>query len=371
MTDTELPFPAETMTPDDAPAPAPVAAAPRQNVATVDLMSLALSRFGQWRAGAAALVEKYRGVVFDCTTPKGYEQAKKALADVRQPRYAAQNVSKASKSELAAVSKAIGAEEQAVITYLADTETLIRAQIDVEDERRAQAKAEAERIEAERVARHRRAIEAIEAYVGHASGLPSARIEGGLIALRALDDGFRVEAWDEFADQARATIAATITSLTTMMAAAKRSEDAAVEAERLRAENARQAAELAELRAEREAAARRDQEAQRLADKQRREAEAEACAAAERAKAQAAHDAPAPACPPVAPCGFDDIPPPPPMKQRLLAGHAQQMLAVLQAWQQADASADPQDVVAARARRDSLLYLITSHCSGTFRAERG
>ena len=44
--------------------PPPVSA-----VAKIDLMALALSRFGEWRAGAAALVERYRAVVFDLSTP--------------------------------------------------------------------------------------------------------------------------------------------------------------------------------------------------------------------------------------------------------------------------------------------------------------
>ena len=83
---------------------------PTTEVAKVDLKALALTRFGDWRTQAQALVAKYRAVVFDCTTTKGYEEARKALAVVRAPRYAAQNVSKASKAELAQVSKAVGAE---------------------------------------------------------------------------------------------------------------------------------------------------------------------------------------------------------------------------------------------------------------------
>ena len=83
-------------------------------MAKVDLLALALSRFGQWRAGAAALVERYRAVAFDLSTATGYAELTKAIAEVRAPRYAAQNVAKASKSELAGISKAVGAEEAAV-----------------------------------------------------------------------------------------------------------------------------------------------------------------------------------------------------------------------------------------------------------------
>ena len=122
---------------------------PRSAALVVDLKALALTRFGEWRPQAAALVAKFKDVAFAVQTPKGYDEAKKALAEVRAPRYAAQNVSKESKSELAAVSKAVGAEEAAITAALADTEAAIEAQIVSEDARRATEKAEAERKAAE------------------------------------------------------------------------------------------------------------------------------------------------------------------------------------------------------------------------------
>jgi hypothetical protein len=105
-------------------------AAPQALPTTIDLQALALSRFGDWRPKAAALVAKYKGVIFDVTTAKGLADATAARLEVRAPRYAAQNVSKESKSELARVSKAIGAEEQAIIDALAATEEHIHAQDD-------------------------------------------------------------------------------------------------------------------------------------------------------------------------------------------------------------------------------------------------
>ena len=138
-------------------APLPWNELPRMHdgaVATIDLKALALSRFGSWRPQAAALVAKYKGVVFDCLTTKGMAEATAARAEVRAPRYAAQNVAKASKAELAGVSRAVGAEEQAIIDALADTEAHIDSQIKAAEERKAAERAERERIEAERVERH-------------------------------------------------------------------------------------------------------------------------------------------------------------------------------------------------------------------------
>ena len=171
---------------------APPAARPN-SLATVDLKAVALSRFGEWRIGAFALVQKYKGVVFDCLTTKGMAEAVAARMEVRAPRYAAQNVAKASKSELAAVSKAVGAEEEAIIKFLADTEAAIDSQIRAAEERKAMEKAERERQEAEaaaaevaRIKRHREAIEIIHQYPIHAVGLPAERIEKGVKALQEM-----------------------------------------------------------------------------------------------------------------------------------------------------------------------------------------
>ena len=53
---------------------------PARAVAPIDLRALALTRFGDWRPQAAALVAKFANVAFPVQTPKGYDEAKKALA---------------------------------------------------------------------------------------------------------------------------------------------------------------------------------------------------------------------------------------------------------------------------------------------------
>ena len=211
-------------------------------VAKVDLLALALSRFGEWRAGAAALVERYRAVAFDLSTSKGYAELTKAIAEVRAPRFAAQNVSKASKSELAGISKAIGAEEAAVTAYLADTEARLVKIRDDHDAKVAAAKVEAARVEAERIAGHQEGIAAIKSFLARCQGLPSSRIELGIVQLAEQAYG---EDWQEFRVPAASAQCETLEAMRNLLASTKAAEDAAAAIEAQRLENARLAAELA------------------------------------------------------------------------------------------------------------------------------
>lgn len=266
----------------------------------IDLKAVALSRFGDWRPAAAALVEKYKGVVFDTTTTKGYEEATKARAEVRAPRYAAQNVSKASKSELAQVSKAIGAEEQAIIAALADTEEAIDAQIRAADERKAREKAEREQRERDRKRAHEERLAALRGYVAQAQGLPAARIANGILAVEAIiiDPAH----WEEYFAQANEAKDETLASLRALHARAQAAEAEAAERDRQRIEQARiaeeQRAEAARLKAAAEALARQQQEA--AAELARQRAEIERQQAEWLAAQKAAAPAPAPEPPPEA-----------------------------------------------------------------------
>ena len=220
----------------DAPATARQAA-----IAKIDLKALALSRFGEWKPEAEKVVAKYKGVIFDATTPKGYKSLTEAIAEVRAPRYAAQNVSKASKSELAAVSKAVGAEEAAVAAFLDSTEKELVAQKDAEDARR---EAEAERlraIEAERVAGHRARIAAIRECVAKARGISAERIAKGMAAVGALvvDEA----TYQEFAGEAAVAKTETLEAMGVLFDSTKAAEDAAAAAEAQRIEQARVAEE--------------------------------------------------------------------------------------------------------------------------------
>jgi hypothetical protein len=221
---------------------------PTSAVAKVDLMALALSRFGEWRAGAAALVERYRAVAFDLSTPKGYAELTKAIAEVRAPRFAAQNVSKASKSELAGISKAIGAEEAAVAAYLADTEARLVKLRDDHDAKVAADKAEAARILAERQQKQAEGVAGIRGYLSRAqttADMTAERVGNGIKMLEAMT--FAAADWLDPVAAASAQCE-TLEGLRALQATLKAREEAAAAAEAQRLKNERVAAELAEQR---------------------------------------------------------------------------------------------------------------------------
>ena len=224
--------------------PPPVSA-----VAKIDLMALALSRFGEWRAGAAALVERYRAVVFDLSTPKGYAELTKAIAEVRAPRFAAQNVSKASKSELASISKAIGAEEAAVAAYLADTEVRLVKLRDDHDAKVAAEKAERERIAAERAQKQADGVAGIRGYLTRAqtaADMTAERVGKGIELLEAMT--FAADDWLDPVAAANAQCE-TLEGMRALHTTLQAREEAAAAAEAQRLENERVAAELAAAQA--------------------------------------------------------------------------------------------------------------------------
>lgn len=213
------------------PAPPPEPASNRLQLATLDVQAVALSRFGAWRPAAAALVAKHKGVEFtNLDTGKGYRALTEAIAEVRAPRFLAQNVSKASKSELAAASKAVGAEEADIAAFLKPTEDHLVAQKNAHDEKVEKARREAAEANALRQAKHRERIATMRGYVDAAEGLPAARIAAGIVAFEAIK--IDPAAWEEFAEEATSTHAATLAALIALHA--KTAKQEADDAERLR-----------------------------------------------------------------------------------------------------------------------------------------
>jgi len=226
---------------DDAalpPAPPPEVSQ-RATLATIDLQAVALARFGDWKPQAQALVERYREVVFDPSTTKGAKELAAAIADVRAPRYAAQNVSKASKAELAKVSKAIGAEEAEIIKFLGPTESRL---VKIRDDHEAEAlrkKQEAQRAEDQRKDKLAAGVARIYGYIRQATGLPAERIAAAIAFVEGLSFG---DEWQEYRQQAEDAKGEALVQLRQLHADA-------VEAARLKAENERLQAELAAARA--------------------------------------------------------------------------------------------------------------------------
>jgi len=284
--------------PIDAPPPAadltPVAAAVSTALATVDLAKLdlttvALAQFGDWRKEAQAARDKLDGLVLDLSNQARIEEAKALRWRlIGQPRADVRKTSKALKSKLAQVSKAIGAEEDEAVKAYDAIEGLISPKIDDAEAAIARAKAEAARLDAERLAGLRtQAIDMFAPWVDRCKedGITAERIGAGIAAL--YDVAMPAELNEVSGHWANAKAAAHAAMVKLQAEASQReaaerlrlvAEEQASQAEALAAREralAEQAAELAR-QAEELAAAQRAAEQAKEAERLRAEAHAKA-----------------------------------------------------------------------------------------------
>jgi hypothetical protein len=263
------------------------------DIEKVDLTKLALAKFGPWREQTATAKAEFTALVLDLATQSGIDDAISLRSrKIKQPLADARKTAEALKSKLSAVSKAVGAELPLIEAAWADAAGAITPRIEAAQKVLDDAKAEAARIERERVAAHQSRIATIRAYLDRcrAPGMTSERVANGIKALAALT--FPQETWQDFAVPAANAQCETLEAMRTLQVelltkeqeAAKLEEQrqevaraqAALEAQRV--ELARQAAELAAQRAESErlealAVERRTAEARRILEDQAREAQ--------------------------------------------------------------------------------------------------
>lgn len=238
-----------------APAVASEVVEPAQLPALVTLRNQALQDLTAVERGIAKLRAEHGSTDYDITTPHGYRLATTRRHAVRLVRYEVPKVVKAKKAELAEIRDAVQTEGDRITSLLLAIENPHDEKIKAEDERRAEekrkrdeaealARAEAARIEAERVAKHRQGIDLIRAYLTHArAGLTAERIARGIQALEVVPIG----GFEEFTAEAEAAKAETLQAMRDLHAAtlAAEQEAARVEAQQ-RLENERIALELAE-----------------------------------------------------------------------------------------------------------------------------
>ncbi len=231
--------------------------------AKVDLQAVALAHFGDWRGDVATARRELSTLALDLTIPARIAEAKTLRQRlIKAPVAEVRAVSKALKSRLTAVSKAVGAEEDAAVAAYTDVEQLITPQIEAAEQRIEAERAERARIEAERIAGLKAAADAIMAgWLARCDepGMTAERIKKGIVALGQVpvpDDLQEVAGY--FAEaQGRAIVQMTERKLQM----AQREEEARLAAQR--EEQRRQAEELARQRAELErqaAALRAEQE---------------------------------------------------------------------------------------------------------------
>lgn len=243
-----------------APAPALVAVVPPVAALPLTIKETVLAQFAVAEKAVVALAEKYRAVAFDVTTTKGMTEAKAARQDLRENgRFLVQRAEKSVKDDVNSLKKVMADEVERIVGIVKPVEDAIDAQIKAEEERKAAAKAERERIEAERVAAHEAGIAKIRAYLAHCQqpGMTAERIGKGIDMLAAVTFG---PEWQEFAVKAAEAQAETLTAMRELHTAAVEREAAAAQAEadriareaeqqRQAEENARVAAELAAQKA--------------------------------------------------------------------------------------------------------------------------
>lgn len=216
------------------------------DIEKIDLSSLAVAKFGDWRGDVAKVRKTLDGAVHDLSTQAKVDEAKSLrFRLIGQPRADVRKVSKALKSKLAATSKVVGAEEDAAVAAYDDAETLLTPQIEASEGKLAAEKAEAARIEAERIAAHQAGIAKIRAYLTRCQepGMSADRISIGIGMLEGVT--FAAETWDEFAVPAANAQCETLEAMRVLHAQATEREAEAARLEAQRVENERVAAELA------------------------------------------------------------------------------------------------------------------------------
>lgn len=283
MTTAELDFPpieAPPLPEPPAPPKPPAAVATTStSLAPLSIKDTVLAQFKTAEVSVTELADKYRSVAYDCTTTKGMAEAKAARADLRDNgRLALTKTEARVKAEVNDLKRVMSAEVERLVAIVQPVEDAVDAQIKAEEKRKADEKAERERLAAERKAQFDAAIDKIRRYLTLAQqpDMTAARIQAGIDMLAAQTYG---PEWAEFAVLAANAQCETLEGMRKAHAAAvaREAENARLEAQR--AENERLAAELAEQQR---------QQAEAAAELQRQQEELAAAQAALQAQQAAA-----------------------------------------------------------------------------------
>ena len=154
MTTDTLDFPSIETVPMPATAPAPQAAAKTTAIAdSISAVHGEVAKFDQIAAGLARIEAAHpkNVIVADIATSAGFKVAETGWRAYRNPRLEVERARKAAKAPVLALGKAIDTFAGELETRLRDGEDHYKAQIDAEETRRAAEKAEAARVEAERM----------------------------------------------------------------------------------------------------------------------------------------------------------------------------------------------------------------------------
>lgn len=207
-------------------------------LARIDIQAVALARFGDWREHVAELVTKYGDVAFDLSTVKKLDEAKEVRRQIRDVRIGGDKISKALKSQLRAISSAVGEEAEAIALAVKGVEAHVHDQIEAEETR----KAEAATKERERKAAHELNLARIRGYVDLAKDKTSDEIAQ---AIQFVQDNVVIDdTWEEFKERGTAALAETLEALRELRDSTAEKERQQEEAERLRRDTEAKAQEV-------------------------------------------------------------------------------------------------------------------------------
>ena len=233
------------------------------------VIETSIAEYSQTAAALADLNQRYRGVVYDVTTTKGMDAAKRGRQEIRGYRTSLENKRKEIKAPALDLCRRIDSEAQRITAALVELEDPIDATIKAEEtkkEAERQARIEAERV---RIATLQDKVAQIANYPAQFVGSLSIFIFDAISALRSQNP--RESEFAEFLGQAIEAKQKAIETLGVMMETQKAHE---VEQDRIKAERE----ELTRLRAEQD---RRDKEQREREAVERQKIEAERRAAAE------------------------------------------------------------------------------------------
>lgn len=266
--------------PPQAPAPTAIAVAPKP---VVTIKEAAVAHLRAHEPTILALAERYRCVALPLDTPKGLAAGQAALTEVRENgRFAVQRARDATKELLNGAKKDVEAEATRLIALIQPTEEHIEAQVTARKAVLAAEKAERERIEAERVAKHQTGINIIRSYITQAQGKTSEQIARVLPTIEAIDCS--AARFEEFSDDACKALGDVLLALRDLHDTTKAREEEAARLEAQRVEQARIAAEQAEAQRRLDEQAAELKRRQDEIDRAEREAQAQRDAQAEAAR---------------------------------------------------------------------------------------
>lgn len=232
MTETaELPFP-EIIDPPQVPAAPAAAAVPVPVEMNVEQFLTAGLRSHE--PALVALKTKHAAVKVDVSTPAGMNDAKARRLELRERgRYMLQRLEESLTKDLSGAKKVIAKEVERLVGIVKPEEDRFHNAIQAEEDRKERERQEAIRKDEERKERHRAGVRRILNYITLAGEIPAeeraARLGKGVAALKEMQFG---DEWEEFKAEAEGARQDALKHLTAM-------HEQAVEADRLREENAR------------------------------------------------------------------------------------------------------------------------------------